>query len=241
MATGLIKLLGVKFGGATPEMFLPDDRFEELRSRAGSSRILLIAFPIALAAATAGLSWILLGLEGPPQDAVLDMRARWVVMGALGSSIFLVALAVLPLESRLLQRRLDIDREEYRSYMVTKTGWRPRRYAALHLVPGILMSAFLLWGTVTMGDRVDERGMTHRQGWERVTRSFDEVAAIEVYTAVDAPIGILQRPNLVVRFRDDSQWRYLPEGSALPMPDEVARYVAERSGIVVSRLGVRPR
>jgi hypothetical protein len=194
-----------------------------------------------IAGAAAALSWTILSLDGLAQNAVLNERPRLVIVGSIASSPFIVCLVGATCEPATLGRRLGVRSDERRAYIATRTGWLPGRSFALMSILCIPMALFITWGTLVMGDRVDERGVTCRDSWRRVTRRFDEVAAIEIYTAVDAPVGIMQRPNLLVRFKDASEWLYDPRGNALPTPDEVADYIAVRSGGAASRLGVRPR
>ncbi|MFG0259984.1 MAG: hypothetical protein ACF8LK_06485 [Phycisphaerales bacterium JB041] len=238
------RFLGKFLGGVTPEMRLSPEVFEELDERAKGSLGAggCLASLAAASLLTVGLTMLRLRVAGTAANPVLDSVGRVAPFASLLCAVIIVLVPGVWFEQLAQRRRLGVDEQTWIAYHATKHGWTPRRSLASMTVMGSILFAVGWVGAWNLPERVDEKGImfSHNMLAQRL-HTYDEVTAIEHFAAVDAPIGILQKPNIIVRFSDGSEWRYYPEPSARPVPREVAEYVSERAGVPIAELGIRPR
>ncbi len=248
MPSGVIanKLLARLFGGVTPDLVLDPETLARVREHADPirRRFYLLTAPCVLAFGC-GLGLLAYRLrssvEGPAVNPVLD-EGR-----ALSAGCFIVAGLWLALalggvlERGFLPRLLGFERSLWVRCYATTVGWRPGRHAVFAVVLAVPMFVFMLLGGWVVGVRVDENGIAYLRGPWRGSESYANVSSVELYEGVDAPVGVLMRSNLVVRFGGGGEWWYDPDSKrSAPTPADVGEYIAERSGKSVVKGRIRP-
>lgn len=245
MSAGLNRLLGRLFGGVTPDLLLDADSLASVRQRARPirRRFYLWTAPLLLLAVGAmavGLTALRAAMDGPATNAIVDDGPVVSFLCFVLGSFFVVLFPAGLIENRVLPRMLGFEQSLWVRYYASSTGWRPDRAIIAAAIIGVPAVVFMMWGGFVTGDRVDEGGISYLSGPWRSLEPYGQVAAVEVYDGVNAPVGVLMRPNLVVRFSGGGEWRYDPQRAAGPTPLDVGEYIAKRAGKTVAQGGLRP-
>lgn len=241
LANAISRFMGRRFGGVRPDMLLSDEEMEDLRpiyskaSKAVTTRLLPLLL-VGTAAITYGAARLLLSREPSVGTPVLDQRTPAIWTSCALVSFFGMALVVAWLETHMIRGRLDAD---YDRYVATKSGWLPRRKLCfVGGLAGLIVIVFSFYA-VNFGERIDDGGIAYSKGiWARVHRPFDQVTAVETYTSLQAPIGLIQRPSMRVRFADGSVFDYVPSGRRGVYA--IASHISDHSGVPVVAGAQRP-
>lgn len=201
-----------KFGGVTADLLLESHELEAVKTVLGPARrrvwLILIPVMLVLIGSILGLIWLAATfLDRPVDHPLLDERTRMMWVGGAMAGVFTSLFVAVMLEKQLLAAMSGLPAQTFVRYWATTQGWLPWRqivFLSILFVPmlGFSFALALRYGTV-----VDRIGLSFNTSLiHRSVQSYADVQSITVFQALNAPVGVVQRVNLVVQFRDGTQW-----------------------------------
>lgn len=204
---------------------------------AGLARPLIIGTIVIWSAIGLATTLYIGGRLPASSQAIIDSLA---VTRRIAFAVWMIGALTLPtifVGALLVRGNMGEHRELYNAYFATKYDWLFRRA----LIAEVLFFGFVLCGCVLairLGERVDANGIV-RHGVTVVP--FSQVSGITQYRRVHAPVGVVERPGVVITFASGETWTYDPEpGLTQPTPDAVATFIASRAGVSPVSRDFRP-
>lgn len=233
-------------GGVTRDHLLDPHTLALLQEEARPVRrrlylLLLPALLMLAGSAAVGLALLRLAMDGEPVNAVHDERTRLVWMTMPVFAFMLTVTVGALVEHFALPWMVGWKKDVWVRFHATDTGWLPHRRTGLLAV--LMLALLPVFGLCAwnFGDRVDDRGIAYSPNpISRVLQPYPGVTAIEMYQAINTPIGVKQGEYLVVRFADGTWWGYGPDQGGRAAPSTLAQHIATRAGKPITQLQIRP-
>lgn len=225
---------------------LPLEEANRLEAPMGQARrasywVIGIIMPIAAVA----LPIALYDLHGrfersPVEPIVFNNRPAHRIIFFVAGGIFFSVVPSLLAARAFLHIWLGVAIKSFDRFERARTGRHPWRgtWTALFII--VPFSACLLWLGWQQGVLIDKRGMVWSDGVTHVGEAdYDDVTGIKLYQRVNAPLGIFERPNLVIRFENGTELRLgMKRGKSRLR--KIAEYASKRSEVAIEEGDILP-